>query len=250
MKILILGDSISQGLGSKKINFCAALNERVGEKYNIINLAHTGTTINYALQLIPTIEEINPNIVIIQYGSVDVQIRPNRNGKIYSHLPKRFKMNNGSMLLPRPFYSSRRIRNYAEHIENCFRTFFRKSIYLIDGTEQWVSKDEFYEKYTILCSYLKERGFDAIACSTMYIDERLFPASQKEYKDANTIIASIAKRFSYKYLDFFESFQKLVQDHGWDKYFNKDHFHPNRNGYIVMANLLAQIINEINEKND
>ena len=50
--VYLLGDSITQGLGSKKVNFTGELARLLGEGYEIVNLAYTGTTIDYALRLL------------------------------------------------------------------------------------------------------------------------------------------------------------------------------------------------------
>ena len=50
--IYLLGDSITQGLGSKKVNFTGELSWLLGDGYEIVNLAYTGTTIDYALGLL------------------------------------------------------------------------------------------------------------------------------------------------------------------------------------------------------
>lgn len=50
--IYLLGDSITQGLGSKKLNFTGVLAKLLGKNYRIVNLAYTGTTISYALKLL------------------------------------------------------------------------------------------------------------------------------------------------------------------------------------------------------
>ena len=50
--VYLLGDSITQGLGSKKVNFTGELAYLLGEGYEIVNLAYTGTTIDYALGLL------------------------------------------------------------------------------------------------------------------------------------------------------------------------------------------------------
>ena len=46
--VYLLGDSITQGLGSKKINFTAELACLLGKDYEIVNLAYTGTTIDFS----------------------------------------------------------------------------------------------------------------------------------------------------------------------------------------------------------
>ena len=50
--VYLLGDSITQGLGSKKVNFTGELARLLGDGYEIVNLAYTGTTIDYALGLL------------------------------------------------------------------------------------------------------------------------------------------------------------------------------------------------------
>lgn len=39
--VYLLGDSITQGLGSKKVNFTGELSRLLGESYEVVNLAHT-----------------------------------------------------------------------------------------------------------------------------------------------------------------------------------------------------------------
>lgn len=90
--VYLLGDSITQGLGSKKVNFTGKLAGLLGEGYEIINLAYTGTTIDYALGLLDEgkIALGGHSLCVVLYGNVDAQIRPNRKGKVFPHIPKRF----------------------------------------------------------------------------------------------------------------------------------------------------------------
>ena len=118
MKIVLLGDSITQGLGSKKISFVKELQKLTGEETKIINLALTGTTILYAIDILDKIKEEKADLVLILYGNVDAQIRPNREGFIFKKLPTRFKINNGSMISPRPFYSQQWYKKILQKGEN------------------------------------------------------------------------------------------------------------------------------------
>lgn len=89
--VYLLGDSITQGLGSKKINFTAELARLLGKDYEIVNLAYTGTTIDYALKLLDE-GEISPRsgraMCVVLYGNVDAQIRPSRTGKVFPPYPE------------------------------------------------------------------------------------------------------------------------------------------------------------------
>ena len=104
MKIILLGDSITQGLGSKRVNFTEELSNLCYQD-QIVNMALTGTTIKYASEHLDLFLEEKPDIAIILYGNVDAQLKPSRTGRIFKMLPPRFAHADGSMLLPRPFYS-------------------------------------------------------------------------------------------------------------------------------------------------
>lgn len=42
--VYLLGDSIAQGFGSKKVNFTGGLSHLLGDGNEIVNLAYTGIT--------------------------------------------------------------------------------------------------------------------------------------------------------------------------------------------------------------
>ena len=247
MKIILLGDSITQGLGSKKVNFTEELIKLMGEDTEIINLALTGSTIKYGIELLSKIEKEHPDVVIILYGNVDAQIRPARGGKIYKHLPKRYQLNNGSMLSPRPFYSRKFFKRTIQKVDNFFRTIFRKLVFIVDGYEQWISLSEFTDEYDCLLCSLSSLASKVICCSTVYIDDNLFPKSIDQYIKYNDSISALSQKYKSSYLDLFSYFKNLVTIKGWEEIYNADHFHPNGTGYKYMAKLLVNQIRGENE---
>lgn len=236
MKILLLGDSITQGLGSKKINFTKELSQLRPNDY-ILNEALTGTTIAYPYEEDAIIFNNEPDVVVILYGNVDAQLKPRRDGLIFKHLPKRYAASAGNMLLPRPFYSKSFFKSIGQHLDNLFRTIFRNLIFIIDGTEQWVSLENFSRMYYSLCKKMTEKEIKVICCSTVAIDDKLFPGSSEEYTKYNQSIKNIADELNCKYLDLYTKFQSCIKSdrNGWNRYYNKDHFHPNGEGYLLMA---------------
>ena len=247
MKIVLLGDSITQGLGSKKINFTGEL-QALRCVDTIINMAMTGTTIEYAYEHLNEVINEKPDIVIILYGNVDAQIRPNRNGRIFKLLPPRFAHKDGSMLLPRPFYSKNWYKNKGQHIENIMRTVFREVIYVVDGKEQWLYLKKFGKLYTDVCTILKNNNIKVICCSTVYIDEELFCGSNEEYKKYNQCIYKISLNCEFSYLDLYNNLKKLVEEYGWYKIYNYDHFHPKGFGYKKMALWINEEIEKLRVK--
>ena len=241
-RVYLLGDSITQGLGSKRINFTESLSVLLGSGYEIDNLALTGTMIDYANELITQrkIRAGEGSICVIAYGNVDAQVRPSRTGKIYPHIPKRFR--GGGMLMPRPFYSRAPMKRLVQHMENFGRRCCASLIVAVDGTEQWMPIAEFSSNYRIVLRRLTSLGMRPILCSCVYIDERLFPGSSEQYLLYNKEIAALAKELNLPFADFYRAFETAVTQFGWDAVYNKDHFHPNGSGYQLIAGMLAQII--------
>lgn len=242
MKIALLGDSITQGLGSKKINFQNALQNQLEQYDKIVNMAQTGTVINYVYNLFEKIEQEGIDCAIIIYGNVDAMLKPNRRGLLFKRLPKRYTMNEGSMLLPRPFYSHSFFKRSFQKIENVIRIILRNMIFLVDGTEQWMPIDQYKKDYEKICTWLIEKGITPVICSTVFIDNNLFPGTVQEYQEYNRWMESYAKTKGLLYIDFYNLFRLNVKQSGWMEYYNHDHFHPNGNGYLIMATEIAKSI--------
>lgn len=241
--VYLLGDSITQGLGSKKVNFTEELARLLGNDYVIVNLAYTGSTIDYALKLLDE-GKVGPreheSACVVLYGNVDAQIRPSRTGKVFPRIPKRFQ--GGGMLMPRPFYSHSWLKRAGQKVDNTARKIFATLIKAVDGTEQWVSLESFSEQYGILLNRLLEMGINPIACSCVYIDGKLFPGTPAEYLSFNEEIRSRARKSDVPFIDMWSMFKTEVDENGWARAYNKDHFHPNGFGYKLMAEKIASAV--------
>lgn len=239
-RVYLLGDSITQGLGSKKINFSGELSRLLGESCEVVNLAYTGTMINYALKLVDEGKvsfQSEGDTCVILYGNVDAQIRPSRTGRVFSHIPKRYQ--GGGMLMPRPFYSRSPLKRMGQRIDNLCRKFLSALIKLVDGTEQWMPIEPFSTQYAELLDKLLALGFSVVPCSCVYIDEKLFPDCPEQYELYNEQIGNLASVRTLNCIDFFNLFKSKVKEDGWDSCYNKDHFHPNGDGYRLMAERIA-----------
>lgn len=75
MRLTIIGDSISQGLGRKHYNYCNELKcffeQETKQSLDITNMAITGKTILYANEITDKIKDTNPDVILIFLGSVD-----------------------------------------------------------------------------------------------------------------------------------------------------------------------------------
>ena len=192
MKIAIYGDSISEGIGKRKVNYSEFIKEGLSQKYqNIIidNFAHTGTTIKYLDEVLGSnITEYD--VIIIGYGNVDGMLRPDimHRPNYYRFLPSRYKQN--GMLNPRPYYSSKYWRKIIQHLDSIVRTKLNKILLSCQGSTTWVSVEEFERIYKnnitkIKCSGEKKK---IVLLSTVRVGEKYFPGTNLSYEKYNEVI--------------------------------------------------------------
>ena len=86
-------------------------------------------------------------------------------------------------------------------------------------------------------------GIHPVICSTVYIDERLFPGSDVEYRKINALMLQYATENGYDFVDLYSALKQRVQQEGWSVCYNEDHFHPNAAGYHVFATQIAKALN-------
>ncbi|WP_143753906.1 SGNH/GDSL hydrolase family protein [Collinsella sp. An268] len=144
--------------------------------------------------------------------------------------------------MPRPFYSLSLGRHIIQLVDNAARHFFSSLIRAIDGTEQWVSPEAFDRCYADLLDKLVMQDMAIVCCSCVYIDERLFPGTPEQYKLFSRLIRTNTQRRNVCYLDLYALLKRSVSQEGWDKVYNKDHFHPNGGGYKLIAKEIANAI--------
>ena len=116
------------------------------------------------------------------YGSVDLQVRPNMNTNkwgILSITPKRYKNIKG-MLNPRPFMSSRKSRYILDCADNLYRKIWKRVVIATQGTMQYLSEEEFEQKYMSFLHEVKDykviitKYFVMIASIRMKTDMRKY----------------------------------------------------------------------------
>lgn len=239
MKIIVFGDSISEGIGKKKVNYCNFLSEELREKYKeveIVNLAHTGTTIRYMKELLNNVSE-NIEIAVIGYGNVDAMLRPNPDHRpnYYHYLPSRYKQN--GMLNPRPYYSSKWYKSILQHADSLLRWNLNKLLLCLQGETTWVSEKEFQVLYEECVRKLLSKEAKIIALSTVQLKDQYFPGTNQKYIRFNKIIKEICKSHSCKYIDLYHSLEE-------QSYFYEDGFHPNELGYRRIAEIIGNTIKE------
>lgn len=248
IKIAIVGDSISEGLGSKKYNYVNSLKENLKKaqiESDIKNFAVSGTTIDYAIDKIEEINRFNPDYLFIFYGNVEAIIRPDLRKEtiITTLLPKRYhKM---FMLDPRPFFSKNIFKSFIQHMDNIYRFFMRRVVCKLNGTYRLMEPNEFADKYDYFIREMKLHVKNIVCISNVRIDERYFPGTTLSLDEFRLEIQRISNINNTMYVALNEWQKQFF----WKCIYGNDHYHPSKDGYEQMGEFFAnQILNKINKE--
>lgn len=244
-KIAILGDSISEGLGTKKYNFIHSMDSHLVSKFQnenisikIKNFARTGTTISYTREIRKDLSNFAPDAILILYGNVEAIIRPNIYKKTVASviLPKRYRKM--FMLDPRPFYSHKKWKSALQHLDTFYRWIMRTIISKVNGMYRLMEPNEFYEEYLAFVKYATEISHTVFCVSNVRIDDRCFPKTSKSLEEFRNVIKAVVKESKVEYIPLNEWQEKYE----WRTIYGDDHYHPNLNGYNLMGEYFANIV--------
>ena len=242
VKIALLGDSITEGLGSKKINYVESLLRNLNDSeigYTIENLGASGTTIQYYFEIQKEIETLSPDIILIFYGNVEAIPRPMMDKKslVYRLMPKRYKKN-FSMIDPRPFYSSKRVKRFFQKIDSTCRFAFKKYFIKKHGTYQILDIQSFEKYYRSVLEELGNKHYRIICVSNVRIDDYYFPNASEELAKYRNVIEKISAEYHCQYINLYN----WQLGFSWEEIYGEDHFHPNEAGYNLIGEFLANNI--------
>ncbi len=238
IRIAVFGDSISEGIGSRKINYCEHLGNLLSNYYDAVfidNYAHTGTTIDYVEDIKERWRDKRYDVAIVAYGNVDAMLRPdlNHSPNLYALLPARYKQN--GMLNPRPYFSSRWYKSIGQHFDSWFRWRLNKFLLGFQGATTWVSEEDFENMYSTVMADLKGITRRSVLLSTVRVSDRYFPGTNNSYMRYNQIIKSVSERYDAAYIDLFNLGLNETE-------FYDDVFHPNKKGYERIAFVICNEI--------
>lgn len=242
MKCVLFGDSITDGIGSKHLNYENDLINLV-PNLHIYNFAKSGETILYSNMVKNKAIDNNPDIAVVFCGSVDGLVRANLNNvskKVKLLIPKRYQRSD--MLEQRPFYSKNPLKRIINYIDNFLRKIFKLVVLKTGGKYQRTDLKTFDQEYNCLIDFLNKNGVKCVLISTMYLDDRYFLNSCSEFEKYNNTIFNIATKYKCDYVDLFNIMKEEVGKGGWKKYYSHDHFHPNKDGYRYIAEIIAKRI--------
>ena len=250
---VFLGDSLTEGVGWKRISHVAELAKqlrateiRSRDKHALIgqvksnvpglriwNLACEGKTIESDFEWLPFISTLNPELVVIFRGSLESIIRP-------------------AMVSDAgwPWWVPRSWRNYSAMDPRCYfsTTWWRRAKQTsIDGMKQrarlkllqarpgkpLIDLDAFASYQTKLITQLRSSTTRVLVLGLLPVDRQRFPGSAEHFKSVNARLRKIAEAEGVEFFDW------AAQLNG-GALFYRDGFHPNEAGAAALANILRE----------
>ncbi|CAM3270297.1 SGNH/GDSL hydrolase family protein [Paenibacillus lupini] len=245
MNIVVMGDSITEGLGVKRSGktYANLLQDKLltvySKPFEIINLGSSAmqideSRIRYEEQILG---QVNVKVVIIAHGITEAIVRPKKEQLKY--LPRRWRKPGWTD--PRPYYSRKFLRRMFEMLESGIRWRTKAFLIRLFGGEKWMPIDQF-AKHLSDCTRMllnDNRDLHVIYLSPIDIEEKYFPHSKESLKQYKEQLNEICGRLGSR-VHLCDASLSL---HRWSDYF-EDRFHPNEQGHEKIADALLRTIME------
>ena len=261
---MFLGDSLTEGVGSKRISYVTELAKRLrasefrlrpidavnGQvEFNVagmmqqqtssdlwlFNLACEGKTIDSDFEWMPFISALRPELVVVFRGSLESIIRP-------------AMLSGGAW----PWWVLRSWRSYSAMDPRCYfsTTWWRKMKQTsVDGLKQktrlkllkqrpgktLLELEEFTQYQRELLRQLRTVAARVLVLGLLPVDEAYFPDSPAYFASVNERLKEIAKDAGAEFLDWASS---LSAKGTQTELFYRDGFHPNEAGARALAEIL------------
>ena len=238
MNIVLLGDSIAEGLGVTGCSYAdgiAANLRATQQEVQITNLAGSANQITSSQALLAKIVSMGPDIVIIAHGITEAIVRPVPSAMKF--VPDRWRQI--GWLDPRPYFSRRWWKRIYHKTESSLR--WRIKVYLIRryGGCTLMEMEEFerlmFETVAVL---LQQTPANIILLTHNGIDEHFYPGSLtslNHYKHSIERIVLDSQTPRVQLCDISD----LLEE--WSDFFD-DHFHPNARGHSKIAKAICTLL--------
>jgi lysophospholipase L1-like esterase len=243
MRIVVIGDSIAQGLGVQERSFGGLLAHRLatslGKPVRIVNMAGSARQITDSRKLLPELISMNPELIIIAHGTTESLLRPPDAALRY--VPGRWRR--PGWLDPRPYYSRRLLRRIGQKLESAVRWRVKLLLMRSFGGESWMTPARFESELSDYVRILLRSTTARIVLLSPYgLDAAFFPGSPERLEQCRETIARIPWKFKNKNRLFYVDVSQVCRR--FDDYF-ADRFHPNEVGHERIAERLFETIRSI-----
>lgn len=250
---MFLGDSLTEGVGSKRISHVAELAKQLraqeirsrdrdalnGEvKSNsaglrLWNFACEGKTIESDFEWLPLIGTLRPELVVIFRGSLESIIRPAMvsDARWPWWVPPSWR--NYSAMDPRCYFSTTWWRKAKQTSVDAIKQIVRLKLLHARPGKPLIDLDTLASYQTKLIQQLRHIGTRILVLGLLPVDEDRFPGSAGHFKSVNTRLQQIAEAEGVEFFDW------ASQLNG-NALFYRDGFHPNEAGAVTLAKILRE----------
>jgi hypothetical protein len=262
---VFLGDSLTEGVGSKRISHVAelakqlcvhefrlrhidALNGQV--EFNIAglmnvarqdesadlwlwNLACEGQTIESDFEWLPLIGALRPELVMIFRGSLESIIRPAMvsDADWPWWVPRSWR--NYPAMDPRCYFSTTWWRKAKQTSVDRLKQSVRLRLLQTRPGKPLIEPDTLASYQMKLIKELRSLGTRVLVLGLLPVDESRFPGSDAQFKSVNARLQQVAQAEGVEFFDW------ASQLNGGDLFY-RDGFHPNQAGAVALANILRE----------
>lgn len=240
MKIVVIGDSIANGLGvaghAYGDQLAALLRNRLNREVRLINLASSALQISGSRLLLPELISHNPDLILLAHGITEAIVRPLPQALRY--VPARWRK--AGWMDPRPYYSRKPLKRWFQKLESALRWRVKVLLMRIFGGATWKTRTEFEEQMSdFIRTILNTTGANIILLTHCGIDERYFPWSLNSLESFKETVLSLPAKLGAK--DRVGVCDISQACRCWDDFFD-DHFHPNASGHAKIAAALHRYL--------
>ena len=267
MNWVFLGDSLTEGVGSKRISHVAELAKQLGAsefrlrpvdalnghvEFNVAglmqqqssdlwlwNLACEGKTIESDFEWLPLIGALRPELIVVFRGSLESIIRPAmlRGSAWPWWVPRAWR--NYSAMDPRCYFSTTWWRKAKQTSVDALKQKARLRLLKQQPGKPLMELEKFAQYQRELLQKLRALGARVLVLGLLPVDERFFPDSPAYFAAVNEKLKEVADAAGAEFFDW----ASLLHGKGTHaELFYRDSFHPNEAGARALAEILRHAL--------
>ncbi len=208
----------------------------------IWNLASEGSTIESDHARLPLVEALRPSLAIVFRGSLESIVRPAAltTGNWPHWVPGKWR--GYAAMDPRCYFSSTWWRRAKQQAEDAMKQRVRHALLRRDPGEALMSLESFEANAGRLLRSLRAIANRVVVCGLLPVSEARFPGSPARFRATSDHLRRMASDSGCEYLDWALDLVRYAERDGLERLFYRDGFHPNQEGYAVLAGALGEMV--------
>jgi len=261
---VFLGDSLTEGVGSKRISHVTELAKQLRASefrlrpieprngqvdFNVAglmqqqspdlwlwNLACEGKTIEYDFECLPLISALRPELVVVFRGTLESIVRPAmlRDSAWPWWVPRSWRTY--SAMDPRCYFSTTSWRRAKQTSVDALKQKARLKLLKLQPGKPLMELEKFVQYQRELLQRLRALGARVLVLGLLPIGEARFPDSPAYFKTVNAKLKEVSEAQGAEFFDWASLLPANAE------LFYRDSLHPNEAGARALAEILRQAL--------